>query len=378
MRGMSNRLQRSPLHDDHLALGARMVPFAGWEMPLQYSGLLAEHHAVRQNVGVFDISHMGQIIVSGPGALAFLNRALTNDLARLAPGQGQYTLMLNEHGGVIDDLIAYRTSEREFFLVVNAARIEEDWAHLQALLAAWPEDEPQVELANLSSACGGLAIQGPQSRQVFRAVFGPDAPYPEKNTVLVSVVPEGFMWLCGTGYTGEEGFEFFMPATLASNWFQRIVKTVHDAEGLPCGLGARDTLRLEMGYPLNGNDLSPAHTPLQAGLGFFVTLNKEHFIGQEALLAQKTAGLPSKLTAFMMTGAAPPPRPHYPVLDVDGQPLGEVCSGTLSPSLQIGIGMAYLPLSHSSAGTRLHIAIRGKHYPAEVVRKPFYQPQSAP
>ena len=371
---MSESLQRSPLHDEHLALGARLVPFAGWEMPVQYSGLIAEHHAVRQNVGVFDISHMGQFIVSGPCALAFLNSALTNDLARLAPGQGQYTLLLNDQGGVIDDLIAYRTSDREFFLVVNAARIAEDWAQLKGLLAARAEDEPRVELADLSPACGGLAIQGPKSREVFHAVFGPDAPYPEKNTVLVSVVPEGFMWLCGTGYTGEDGFEFFMPAGLAAAWFQKIVAAVKAAGGLPCGLGARDTLRLEMGYPLNGNDLSPAITPLQAGLGFFVALDKDHFVGQDKLLAEKTTGLPRKLCGFQMTGVAPPPRAHYRVLDAQGEPLGEVCSGTLSPTLQIGIGMAYLPASHATVGTPLQIEIRGKNYPAEVVKKPFHRP----
>lgn len=351
-----------------------MVPFAGWEMPVQYAGLIAEHHAVRRAVGVFDISHMGQLIASGPGAAAFLNRALTNDIDRLAVGQGQYTLLLNERGGVIDDLIVYRTSDREFLLVVNASRIDEDWAHLQALLAAWPEEEPSVELANLSSACGGLAIQGPKSREVHRALFGPDAPYPEKNTVLVSAAPEGFMWLCGTGYTGEDGFEFFMPATAASAWFQRIVEAVQNAGGLPCGLGARDTLRLEMGYPLNGNDLSPGHTPLQAGLGFFVALDKPAFVGREALVAEKAAGPARKLTGFRMTGAAPPPRPHYPVLDAAGQPLGEISSGTLSPSLQTGIGMAYLPAQHSAPGAALQIEIRGKLYPAEVVRKPFYRP----
>ncbi len=353
-----------------------MVPFAGWEMPVQYSGLIAEHHAVRQAVGVFDISHMGQILVSGPGAEAFLNHALTNDVSRLAPGQGHYTLLLNENGGVIDDLIAYRTSDREFFLVVNASRIDEDWAHLQALHARRPEDEPAIELANLSPACGGLAIQGPKSRDVFRAVFGPDAPYPEKNTILVSAAPEGFMWLCGTGYTGEDGFEFFMPAATAPEWFQRIVEAVKTAGGLPCGLGARDTLRLEMGYPLNGNDLSPDHTPLQAELGFFVVLDKDVFIGQDALLREKNDGLSRKLTGFRMTGAAPPPRPHYRVLDADGQPLGEVCSGTLSPTLQAGIGMAYLPPSHAALGTPLQIEIRGKSYPAEVVKKPFYRPLS--
>jgi aminomethyltransferase len=372
---MTENLQRSPLHQDHLTLGARLVPFAGWEMPVQYSGLMAEHHAVRQNVGVFDISHMGQVIVNGPDAEAFLNHALTNDISRLAPGHGHYTLLLNDHGGVIDDLIAYRTGESEFFLVINAARIDEDWAQLTALHAAAPADATLVELANLSPACAGLAIQGPKSRAVFATLFGPDATYPEKNTVISSTIPEGLMWLCGTGYTGEDGFEFFMPAITASDWFQRTVTAVQAEGGLPCGLGARDTLRLEMGYPLNGNDLSPDHTPLQAGLGFFVTLNKENFIGQNALLQEKAAGLTRKLTGFRMTGTAPPPRPHYPVLSAEGQPLGEICSGTLSPTLQYGIGMAYLPPTHTTPGTPLQIEIRGKTYPAEVTKKPFHRPQ---
>lgn len=350
-----------------------MVPFAGWEMPVQYTTLVAEHQAVRQQVGLFDISHMGQFVVSGPGAEAFLNHALTNDVSRLAPGQGQYTLLLNHEGGVIDDLIAYRTSEREFFLVVNAARLAEDWAHFQTLLAGWSDEHPAVQMQDLSPVCAGVAVQGPRSREVFQAVFGPDAPYPERNTVFVSLTRDGFLWLCGTGYTGEEGFEFFLPAEVASTWFERLLNAVRTAGGLPCGLGARDTLRLEMGYPLNGNDLSPEHTPLQAGLGVFVALDKEDFVGQAALLAEKSRGLSRKLVGFRMTSVAPPPRPHYPVLSADGLALGEVCSGTLSPSLQVGIGLAYLPIDHASPGTAIQIEIRGKRYPAEVVKKPFYR-----
>ncbi len=364
---------QSPLHAAHLALGARMVPFAGWEMPVQYSTLVAEHHAVRQRVGLFDISHMGQFVVSGPGAEAFLNLALTNDIARLQPGQGQYTLLLNDAGGVIDDLIAYRTSEREYFLVVNAARITEDWAQFQKLLAEWPQDAARVELSDLSPACGGLAIQGPRSREVFAAVFGSEAPFPERNTVLVSLTDEGFLWLCGTGYTGEDGFEFFMPANTAPTWFERLLNAVHAAEGLPCGLGARDTLRLEMGYPLNGNDLSPDHTPLQAGLGIFVAMDKERFVGHAALWEEKRQGLIRKLVGFRMVSVSPPPRPHYAVLSAEGLPLGEVSSGTLSPSLQVGIGMAYLPIEHTALGTALQIEIRGKHYPAQIIKKPFYR-----
>ena len=370
MGGVSatENLQRSPLHAVHLELGARMVPFAGWEMPVQYSSIVDEHKAVRERAGVFDISHMGQFLVSGPGAEAFLNRALTNNVAKLAPGQGQYTLMLHAGGGVIDDLIAYRTSEREFFLVVNASMIREDWKHLQSLLT----DEDDVQMANASSLTGGLAVQGPRSRAVFERLFGAGQSYPEKNSVAVAATADGIMWLCGTGYTGEDGFEFFMPESRAEVWFRRAVEAVRDEGGAVCGLGARDTLRLEMGYPLNGNDLSQLRSPLQAGLGFFVDLEKGDFVGREALLKQKSGGLPDKLTAFRMIGAAPPPRAHYPVL-VNGEPAGEICSGSLSPSLGQGIGLAYLPLEASKPGTRIEIEIRGKRFPAETCKKPFYQ-----
>ena len=349
-------------------MGARMVPFAGWDMPVQYTGIVDEHKAVRQSVGVFDISHMGQFIVSGPGAEAFLNRVLTNNITKLQPGQGQYTLLLNGLGGVIDDLIAYRTSEREFYLVVNASRIDADWAHLETQL----NKDDDVMMANASDFTAGLAIQGPKAREVAAAVFGNDTSFPAHNTILVTMTENGPMWLCGTGYTGEEGFEFFMPAEVAETWFRKIVDAVIAAGGMLCGLGARDTLRLEMGYPLNGNDLSEQRTPLQAGLGFFVDLDKGSFTGREALLAQKAAGLPDKLAAFRMTGAAPPPRPHYPVAH-DGRIIGEVCSGTQSPSLGAGIGMAYVPLEAATIGSILEIEIRGRRFPAEVVKKPFYR-----
>jgi aminomethyltransferase len=361
-------LLRTPLYHSHIALGGKVIPFAGWEMPVQYTGIVQEHQAVRKAVGVFDISHMGQFIVSGNGALAFLNRALTNDVSKLEIGQGQYTILLNETGGVIDDLILYRSSAVEFFLVVNASKIDEDWAQFQSLL----KEADEVQMANLSNATAGLAIQGPKSRAVFERVFGPEATFPAHNTLFISASDAGFMWLCGTGYTGEEGFEFFMAATTAEAWWDDIVAAARAEGGQPCGLGARDTLRLEMGYPLNGNDLFPDKTPLQAGLGFFVAMEKADFVGKAALEAQKVAGLPSKLTAFQMTGAAPPPRPHYPVA-YEGEIVGEVASGTQSPSLSAGIGMAYLPLAATKVGTQIEIEIRGRKFPAEVVKKPFYR-----
>ncbi|HCN77060.1 MAG TPA: glycine cleavage system aminomethyltransferase GcvT [Verrucomicrobiales bacterium] len=364
-------LQRSPLHEKHLALGGRLIPFAGWEMPVQYSGIVDEHKAVRERAGVFDISHMGQFIVSGAAALDFLNHALTNDLAELDVGQGQYTLMLNESGGVIDDLIAYRIARNEYFLVVNASKITEDRAHLAALMKQRdPVDE--LEMRDISAQTAGLAIQGPRSRAVFERVFGVESAFPERNTVLVTLHETGFMWLCGTGYTGEEGFEFFMPAATSHEWFDIILDAVRAEGGLPCGLGARDTLRLEMGYPLNGSDLAPDKTPLEAGLAFFLELEKPDFTGKAALVAQKESGLPCKLAAFKMTGSCPPPRPHYPVVH-EGVVVGEVASGTQSPSLGCGIGMAYLPPAAALIGRHIEIEIRGRRFPAEVVKKPFFK-----
>jgi aminomethyltransferase len=361
-------LLRTPLYDRHVSLGGKVIPFAGWEMPVQYTGIVQEHHAVRKTAGVFDISHMGQFLVRGKDALAFLNRALTNDVAKLSLNQGQYSLLLNEQGGVIDDLILYRTGDEAFFVVVNASKISEDWAQLQSLLP----NGTDVEMVNLSDETAGLAIQGPLSRKVFEKVLGSTSIFPERNTICVVDSDTGAIWLCGTGYTGEEGFEIFVPSTVVEEWFDRFVAAVREEGGVPCGLGARDTLRLEMGYPLNGNDLAQDKTPLEAGLGFFVALDKEDFVGKPALVAQKAAGLPSRLVAFKMTGTAPPPRPHYPVY-AEGRQIGEVASGTQSPSLGCGIGMAYLPTSAAKVGTPIAIEIRGRQFPAEVVKKPFYQ-----
>jgi aminomethyltransferase len=360
-------LLRTPLYESHVALGGKVIPFAGWEMPVHYTGIVQEHQAVRKAVGMFDISHMGQFVVSGPGALAFLNRALTNDVSKLGIGQGQYTILLNDMGGVIDDLILYRSSSAEFFLVVNASKIGEDWLQFQNLLT----ETDEVQMVNLSATTAGLAIQGPKSRAVFDRVFGQEATFPSHNSLFISSCEAGFMWLCGTGYTGEEGFEFFMPAATATAWWDKILAAVREEGGQPCGLGARDTLRLEMGYPLNGNDLFPDKTPLQAGLGFFVAMDKGEFTGKAALVTQKATGLPSKLAAFKMIGSAPPPRPHY-LVSYHRAIVGEVASGTQSPSLGVGIGMAYLPLEAAKVGTQIEIEIRGRKFPAAVVKKPFY------
>jgi len=355
--------KRSPLHEAHLALNARMVPFAGWEMPVQYTGIVDEHKAVRERVGVFDISHMGQFLMEGTGAEAFLNRALTNNVSKLSISQGQYTLLLNDRGGVIDDLIVYRLSDQVYFLVINASKIDEDREQLKSL-----GFDAEVNFTDLSDGYGGLAVQGPKSREVFSSVFGASAVFPEHNTISADTS----RYYCGTGYTGEEGFEFFAPVLEIRDWFEKLVTAARQFGGMACALGARDTLRLEMGYPLNGNDLAPDKTPLQAGLGFFVDFEKGDFVGRDALLAQKNSGLSTKLTGFRMTSASPPPRSHYAVCH-EGNIIAEISSGGLSPSLGYGIGMAYLPLAVAKLGTPLEIEIRGKRYAAETVKKPFYR-----
>ena len=352
-------LKHSPLESVHLALGARLVPFAGWNMPVQYTSILEEHAAVRNTVGIFDISHMGQLFVSGPGAAVWLNGLLTNNIERLEPGQGQYTLMLNENGGVIDDLIAYRTADEEFFLVVNASKIEEDFFWMAGRQAE------TCALRNESELWAGLAVQGPAAAACFATVL-PGEALPIRNGIRQ--LPGGAL-VCRTGYTGEDGFEFFCPADQGADWWKKFTA----AGASPCGLGARDTLRLEMGYPLNGNDLTPDRTPIEAGLGFFCDLEKQHFTGREVLLRQKSEGPAVKLAALRCTGKSAPPRAHYPVLDADGQNIGELTSGVLSPSLMEGIGMAYLPATCAKPGTALFIDVRGRRFPVEVVRKPFYR-----
>ncbi len=361
---MPHELKHSPLEAAHIALGARLVPFAGWNMPVQYTSILDEHHAVRTKAGIFDISHMGQFFVSGPNCAAWLNRLLTNNIDSLAPGQGQYTLMLNDKGGVIDDLIAYRSGVSDFFLVVNASMIEEDFFWLAA------HQDPDVILRNESELWAGMAIQGPHASAIFAAAC-PGQSLPPRNGYATTAA--GAI-VCRTGYTGEDGFEFFCPAADGISWWNHFVAS----GAAPCGLGARDTLRLEMGYPLNGNDLSPTHSPIEAGLGFFVDLEKPDFIGRDTLVRHKAAGTDVKLTAIQYTDKGAPPRAHYPVLAADGTPLGELSSGALSPSLMTGIAMAYLPTPFSKPGTPLQIEVRGRLFPATVVRKPFYKRSSPP
>lgn len=363
----------TPLYDEHVKLGAKIIPFGGWLMPVQYSSIMEEHLAVRNALGVFDISHMGELIASGPRAGEWLDTMLTNNVAKLEVGSGQYTFLLNDEAGIIDDLILYRIEAEKFLLVVNASRIEDDFEWLRAHLpgSATPATA-EVRLENQSDRYAGLAVQGPKIGELFAALFETGKELPARNQIAQFDFGGTKLWIARTGYTGEDGIEVFFPAADAARVWNEILEKGKSLGIRPCGLGARDTLRLEMCYPLNGSDLSPEHNPLEAGLGFFVDLRKLKFTGREKLLREKEAGLSRRLMPFKMKGKSPPPRPHYKVLR-DGVAAGELTSGTLSPSLNYGIGMAYLTTPVPKPGEEIEIEIRGQKFPAIIERKPLYK-----
>jgi aminomethyltransferase len=364
-------LKRTPLASIHESLGARMINFGSWWMPVQYQGILEEHRAVRTQAGLFDISHMGEIFITGSGAEPWLNRLLTNDVSRLSDGEGQYTLLLNERGGVIDDLICYRLEPGHYLLLVNASKIEEDLLWLQAHPA------PEVHVEDQSALWAGLAVQGPRSPAVLESLLGAEFALPVRNRVEMLGVPNGPVLAARTGYTGEDGFEWFCPAQTAPIWWGKLLEAGRPHGLVPCGLGARDTLRLEAGFLLNGADLSPDHTPLEAGLAAFVKMEKPDFTGRAALAAQQVVGPARRLAALVMEGKTPPPRPHYPVFDGDTL-LGETTSGTHAPTLGVGMAMAYLPSSLCAPGARVEVEIRGRRFSALVSKRPLYRRQTAP
>jgi aminomethyltransferase len=371
---MSNpdTLKHSPLESAHVACGARMVEFGGWYMPVQYSGIIDEHKAVRSASGMFDISHMGEVTVSGSGALPWLESLLTNRVGKLAPSRGQYSLMLDEAGGVIDDLILYRNGDEEYFLVINAACRDADLEWMRGRLPA----DGSVMLKDLGDAYAAIALQGPDSERILRAV-APGCDVPKRNGIASLPGFDGQVpsLVARTGYTGEDGFELFVPVAKGETLWNVLLS----AGVKPCGLGCRDTLRLEMGYPLNGSDLSRQRTPLEAGLGKFVSLDdpeKPDFTGRTALEGQRSSGLPSLLTPLRLTVQGPPLRSHYPVF-AQGVAVGETCSGALSPSLGEGIAMAYLPVALSTPSTSLEIEVRGRRYAATVSILPFYKKPAA-
>ena len=383
--------RKTPLYDEHVRLGAKIVPFAGWLMPVQYTSIVEEHRSVRNNVGIFDISHMGQLIVAatpsskkvgGESAVAtWLNTMLTNNIDKLDIGMGQYTFLLNERGGVIDDLIAYRIGEQKFLLVVNAARTDDDFTWLENHLkegrspdraSGGLDTAGPCNLTNRSTDFGGVAIQGPRVVELFHALFGKDIQPPPRNAIADVPFDGTTASVARTGYTGEDGIEVFFRTADAVKFWNGALERGKTFGIKPCGLGARDTLRLEMCYPLNGSDLSPERNPVEAGLGFFVDLTKRSFMGRDVLRRAKENGTAEKLVPFRMKQKGPPPRPHYAVFQ-NGERIGEVTSGTISPSLNWGVGMAYVSSAHAKIGTEIDIEIRGQKFPATIEKKPLYK-----
>ena len=373
-------LKRTALFSAHQKLGARLIDFGGWEMPVQYTSIVEEHLAVRHAAGIFDVSHMGEVTVSGAGAADFLNHILTNDIRRLAPGEGQYTLMCNERGGVIDDLYAYRLSGEVFLLIINASRIEPDvlWLKFQA---ATFQGSGELQLTDASHNYAAVAVQGPRVKEFINACV----PGASSSALRVNAVTDlkknqigGFQFenhsvlVSRTGYTGEDGFEIIGSDEAIQHVWDKILAAGEPFGIKPCGLGARDTLRTEVCYPLYGHELDENTTPIEAGLGFFVALDKGEFHGSAVMAEQNAGGVKKKLVPFKMTGKTAPPRPHYPIW-VNSASAGIVTSGTQSPSLNLGIGMGYVPPEFAKKDTKIVIEIRGKGFAAIVVPKPIYK-----
>jgi aminomethyltransferase len=371
-------LKRTALFSAHQKLGAKLIDFGGWEMPVQYTSITHEHLAVRNAAGIFDVSHMGEITVSGAVAETFLNSILTNDIRKLASGEGQYTLMCNERGGVIDDLYAYKLSNGVYFLIINASRIKPDVAWLQAQVAKF---SGELKLTNASHQYAAVAVQGPRVKEFINdCILG--ASISAMRVACVTDLKKNqiggfhFEKICvlvsRTGYTGEDGFEIVGSDEAIQHLWDKILAVGRPFGLKPAGLGARDTLRTEVCYPLYGHELDEKTTPIEAGVGFFVSLDKGEFMGRSVLAEQKANGVKKKLVAFKMTNKSAPPRPQYPIW-ADGVSVGEVTSGTQSPSLNLGIGMGYVPPGFAKPDTKIEIEIRGKHFAAVAVPKPMYR-----
>jgi glycine cleavage system T protein (aminomethyltransferase) len=352
-------LRRTPLHERHAELGAKLVPFAGWEMPVSYEGVREEHSAVRTHAGMFDVSHMGEVEVEGPGALAFLQRVLSNDVARVAIGGAQYSCLCAEDGGVLDDLFAYRLGGDRYLLVTNSANHAADLAWL----GRWSRGF-DVAVRDVADRYAMLAVQGPHARAIAGGALGIDLP-PRMQVSHARIGGRPGL-VCGTGYTGEDGVELLVdPDVAAAIWAELL-----EAGVVPCGLGARDTLRLEACFHLHGNDLTPERNPIEAGLGWCCA-EPTGFVGSEAVARARAEGTAERLAPFRIEGGGIP-RQGNPVLAA-GEPAGVVTSGSFSPSLELGIGMAYLRAGLAEPGTEIEIDVRGKRRAARVASRPLYR-----
>lgn len=365
-------LKRTPIYDRHVAAGARIIPFAGWEMPVQYEGILAEHRRVRTQAGLFDLGHMGQVDVTGPDALAFLQFATTNDVSKLAPGEAAYGLLPNDTGGVVDDIFVYRMPEgREgYFVVINAANIERDLTRFAELRAR--RSDLDVTITHLSDVLGMIAIQGPKSEAIIQKLTDLDLaslPYFTLRECEVAGIP---VRLGRTGYTGEDGFELFPAIEQTGALWDAIMDAGKDEGLAPIGLGARDTLRLEARMPLYGQELGDDISPYEAGVGWAVKLDKGDFVSRDAMATVKAEGPKRKTVGFKTIGKAPAPRTHYDV-QVDGRKVGEVTSGAFSPTLEENIGLALIEAGFAGVGKPLQVIVRGKPVDAIQVKVPFYK-----
>lgn len=359
-------MKNTALTQKHIALGAKMVPFAGYNMPVQYEGVNAEHETVRNGVGVFDVSHMGEFLLKGPQALALIQKVCSNDASVLFDGKAQYSCMPNGKGGIIDDLIIYRVNAEEFFIVVNASNIEKDWNWISS------HNDLGVEMQNLSDAYSLLAIQGPKAAEAMQCLTEIDLSHMTYYTFQHGTFAgiENVM-VSATGYTGSGGFEVYVKNEDAEKLWDAVFAAGADFGIKPIGLAARDTLRLEMGFCLYGNDIDDTTSPLEAGLGWITKFTKD-FTDSEFLKNQKEQGLSKKLVAFEMLERGIP-RHDYPILDASGNVIGKVTSGTMSPSMKVGIGLGYVQTTHATLDSEIFIEIREKGIKAKVVKLPFYK-----
>jgi aminomethyltransferase len=360
-------LKRTPLFEMYKQYGGKTIDFGGWDLPVQFSGIKEEHEAVRTKAGLFDVSHMGEIEIKGSGSLSFLQKMMTNDVAKLKNGGIQYTAMCYETGGTVDDLLIYKMSDDYYLLVVNASNIEKDYAWLNQHLT------DDMELVNVSEKTAQLALQGPLAQQVLQKLTEVNVAEIGYFSFQKEVPLKGINALVSrTGYTGEDGFEIYCEASHAKTLWQELLEAGKEVGVLPCGLGARDTLRFEATLALYGQELSPEISPLEAGIGFAVKVNKEtDFIGKSVLKQQKEAGIPRKLVGIEMIDRGIP-RHGYPVYQ-DGLKIGEVTTGTQSPTLKKNIGLALLKTEHTALETVIEVEIRGKRLKAKIVSTPFYK-----
>ncbi len=359
-------MKNTALTDIHIALGAKMVPFAGFNMPVQYEGVNAEHETVRNGVGVFDVSHMGEFVLRGPRALELIQKFSSNDASVLFDGKAQYSCMPNGKGGIVDDLIIYRVNAEEFFIVVNASNIEKDWNWISSL------NDMGVEMQNLSENYSLLAIQGPKAAEAMQSLTEVDLSsmvyYTFQHGTFAGI--ENVM-ISATGYTGSGGFEIYVKNEDVLHVWNKVMEAGSSFGIKPIGLAARDTLRLEMGFCLYGNDIDDTTSPLEAGLGWITKFTKE-FTDSDFLKKQKEEGVKRKLVAFEMIERGIP-RHDYPILDANGNIIGKVTSGTMSPSMKIGIGLGYVTINNAQLDNEIYVEIREKGVKAKVVKLPFYK-----